>query len=637
MAERYTRLFALSGRLYTPGTPVLIEAGALLKDNQTGRVLVQLKLKSISPNQIKAVKVNIQPLDVTGAPLGDSLEHTYLDLTANRDAFFGQQTPVTMANPDTRGFNVVVSTVVFSDNTVWNSSGAWAALDEPTTVESIYSDENIQTQFKIEIGGKCVCVPTSVQDLWYCACGELNSQAEQVCHVCGRDYQELAALVSELTEDKLRADYETRRKDNVYATAKNHMTGENISEYEAAINIFRTIPGWKDADEQIEVCEKKIEEIKAKEEHEAEERRVAAEKAVAAAAKRKKRVAIITSVAVACIAFAVVLITVIIPNAKYNSAVALMENGEYEAAIEAFKAMEGYKDSDDMIVEAENRSVYATALDYMESGKYEEAIEQFESLGEYSDAQEKSKECQNLLNEEKYQEADALVANGQIAEAAIAFEKLTGFSDARDRSLELWNQCAVRDSLSGGYLYTVGLKSDGTVVAVGDNYYGQCDVSDWTDIVAISAGYGHTVGLKSDGTVVAVGCNEDGRCDVSDWTDIVAISASNGHTVGLESDGTVVAVGCNEDGRCDVSNWTDIVAISAGGWHTVGLKSDGTVVAVGYIGDGQCNVSDWTDIVAISAGGEHTVGLRSDGTVVAAGDNSEGQCDVSDWTDIKLP
>lgn len=30
----------------------------------------------------------------------------------------------------------------------------------------------------------------------------------------------------------------------------------------------------------------------------------------------------------------------------------------------------------------------------------------------------------------------------------------------------------------------------------------------------------HTVGLKSDGTVVAVGNKDDGRCDVSDWTDI---------------------------------------------------------------------------------------------------------------------
>ena len=74
----------------------------------------------------------------------------------------------------------------------------------------------------------------------------------------------------------------------------------------------------------------------------------------------------------------------------------------------------------------------------------------------------------------------------------------------------------------------------------------------WTDIVAISAGGCHTVGLKSYGTVVAVGDNDYGQCDVSDWTDIVAVSAGGGHTVGLKSDGTVVAVGYNNQGQCRV-------------------------------------------------------------------------------------
>ena len=37
-------------------------------------------------------------------------------------------------------------------------------------------------------------------------------------------------------------------------------------------------------------------------------------------------------------------------------------------------------------------------------------------------------------------------------------------------------------TISAGALYTIGLKSDGTVVAVCDNAYGQCDVSSWTDI-----------------------------------------------------------------------------------------------------------------------------------------------------------
>ena len=48
----------------------------------------------------------------------------------------------------------------------------------------------------------------------------------------------------------------------------------------------------------------------------------------------------------------------------------------------------------------------------------------------------------------------------------------------------------------------------GTVVAVGWNAHDQCKVSDWHDIVFVAAGCAHTLGLKSDGKVVAVGNND---------------------------------------------------------------------------------------------------------------------------------
>ena len=59
------------------------------------------------------------------------------------------------------------------------------------------------------------------------------------------------------------------------------------------------------------------------------------------------------------------------------------------------------------------------------------------------------------------------------------------------------------------------------MVAAGWNKYGQCNVGEWREIVAIVAGCAHTIGLKSDGTVVAVGGNEYGQCNVGDWHDIL--------------------------------------------------------------------------------------------------------------------
>ena len=73
--------------------------------------------------------------------------------------------------------------------------------------------------------------------------------------------------------------------------------------------------------------------------------------------------------------------------------------------------------------------------------------------------------------------------------------------------------------------------------------------------MAVAAGRIHTVGLKSDGTVVACGQNASGQCDVSSWTDIVAVAANRFHTVGLKSDGMVVACGDNYYGQCNVSGW----------------------------------------------------------------------------------
>ena len=403
-----------------------------------------------------------------------------------------------------------------------------------------------------------------------------------------------------------------------------------------------------------------------------------------AAAKTKRTTTIALGAATVVIAVVLLITKVIIPSSNYSKAEEMLAVGEYDGAIEAFTALGDYKDAAERITqieeqqenerlareaaeeEARNAQAYADAEALLANGDYDGAAEAFEALGGYQDAAARAQDC-------PYIEAEQLLAQGKTAEASIAFGRIAGYKDALERSFALrasndptiiaesdhivalkedgtavaignneYGQCDVADwtnlvAIDAGFLYTVGLKADGTVLAAGYNDDGRCNVSDWTDITAIRAGSYHTVGLKADGTVVAAGNNKDGQCDVSDWTDIVAIKATYKHTVGLKADGTVVAVGFNEYGQCDVSDWTDIIAIDAATFHTVGLKADGTVVAIGNNGDGQCNVSDWKDIVAVNAGGWDTVGLKADGTVVVVGGNVDDKCNASSWTNIKLP
>lgn len=148
--------------------------------------------------------------------------------------------------------------------------------------------------------------------------------------------------------------------------------------------------------------------------------------------------------------------------------------------------------------------------------------------------------------------------------------------------------------------YAIFVLEDGTVVAdpFSENYSRHyTGIENWTEIVDVSTLVSnHAVGLRSDGTAVAVGQNKDGRCDVAEWTDIVAVATGSYHTVGLRADGTVVATGGNGYGQCDVSEWEDIVAVYAGDIVTVGLKADGTLVAAGVIWNGLDGIEDFENI-----------------------------------------
>lgn len=156
----------------------------------------------------------------------------------------------------------------------------------------------------------------------------------------------------------------------------------------------------------------------------------------------------------------------------------------------------------------------------------------------------------------------------------------------------------VKSIVCGEGTNLIGLKDDGTVVGEGSSILDQTDVSAWKNIIQIDSCGKHTVGLKSDGTLVATkftenpddtdmnkemqsAYNEYGELDFKDWNDIKAISVSDNFTAGLKKNGTVMATGDNRFGQCNVSDWRDIEEISTTLYATYGLKKDGTVVATG--------------------------------------------------------
>ena len=174
---------------------------------------------------------------------------------------------------------------------------------------------------------------------------------------------------------------EVCRKDDIYSNGCRCLGDNTIGAMNAAIQYFKSISGWKDADEQIISCQRKIEEIKAKQEAERlvkERQAEIARKEAERIAKRNKKIAIITTpIVCAIIAFIIVLNTVIIPNGKYNDAIALMDAGNIVEAYEALVALDGYKDSADKANSIYDKYMVeklkvAKAGDYVFFGTYEQ-------------------------------------------------------------------------------------------------------------------------------------------------------------------------------------------------------------------------------------------------------------------------
>lgn len=180
--------------------------------------------------------------------------------------------------------------------------------------------------------------------------------------------------------------------------------------------------------------------------------------------------------------------------------------------------------------------------------------------------------------------------------------------------------------------YNLALLADGSIVAWGNNAFGQTNVPTIaTNAVAVAAGCGHCLALLADGGVVAWGNNFSGQTNVPpSITNAVMVAAGSSNSLALLADGSVVAWGNNANGQSRApSGATNVVAIAGGGSHCLALRANGTVIGWGNNLNGQTNTpAAATNCVAIAAGGSHSLALRADGSVVGWGNNSYGQATV---------
>ncbi len=175
MAHRFKRLFQLPANQYIEGAPVILVAGVLSKDNETGSIITQLKFQSVSEKRIKAVKVSLAAYDVSNADVQGVSDYQYLELNIGNGQEFGSNKAIVMPVSVTRSFAVASLLVVFNDGSMWESPGNFAVL--PAAKKLSLGGAELVKQYRIATNDSATCTPAESQGLWQCACGTWNKGA----------------------------------------------------------------------------------------------------------------------------------------------------------------------------------------------------------------------------------------------------------------------------------------------------------------------------------------------------------------------------------------------------------------------------------------------------------------------------
>ena len=390
MEERYSRVFELPKFLYSEASPVVISAGALLKDNKTGAMIAQLKFRNIVSKKIKAVKISLKEYDTVGEPFDGVVTYEYLDLNEARNAEFGQKVPVKLSENKARSFSVTVDKVVFEDNSTWEGTAEpWISLPDQNKLFSLLKSDELVKQYCLEFDQRCEFIPIEDRDIWMCSCGKINKNDESSCHNCGCYLNEMKNVDLEVLEEKKKSrlleeekERQIRQKDLkkkglilggililliiLMSCCSNY--SKKVERYEEAVSLISS-SSLKDNEEGIEILSD-LGKFK-------DSKDLIYNKAIELAGKNYT------------LGIDTLFDIIDYKDSKdilyQNAALSITSN--CEESISIFKRLGDYKDSKEKIKEAP----YLKAESDMEKGYYSNALKYYEKAGDYKDSKEKQK------------------------------------------------------------------------------------------------------------------------------------------------------------------------------------------------------------------------------------------------------
>lgn len=309
--------------LWSPKSPALLTAVQVSRNTQTSTAFLQVKIRNVSDETIRSVGCSATLFYSDGTNEVVEFEDLDVDLEqAAEKPLKAQQ----LSRGDVEAADVILTRVT-TDDLKWRAEKDPIDVPKPDPLDFSERAMRRRHQLLSRSGADGRAWNSSVIDSenwWVCACGQLNVGRTACCE-CGSDK---GLLMSTEDEAELLASAD-ERDDAIYqkAVSLSEHAG-NAKAMSQAAELFRQIPGWKDADKRLVACNE----------------------AVSAKKARLMRRIAIAAVSLAAVALLVAIF--VVPMVKYNYVRSHL-NREDETTYRYLSELKesGYKDSAELYSE----------------------------------------------------------------------------------------------------------------------------------------------------------------------------------------------------------------------------------------------------------------------------------------------
>lgn len=299
---------------WQPGCPIQVETVQVSRNTETAQCYLQLKIRNVSDSKISRTTLKA----VMESPDGKAHEQIIELLDADLEP--GSELSPKAAEIPLKDASTVQIAVAEADG-----ASVWASLAAVPKAAELHLGEKAAAE-RAELAREAkvhnhVAKHEEFDNWWLCSCGAVNV-ARSCCHAC-------KAPLGDLSNWETESWLEEAANRRAYDAARKKLASKNVKSVEEAKQGFLALGEYGDSPTQVAACEEKL-------------RRLAA-----GAKKRNKVIGIAIGAVAAVVIVVAIVVNLLIPMMKYGDAQKLSDSGEYNAAYQAFSALDGFSDSTD--------------------------------------------------------------------------------------------------------------------------------------------------------------------------------------------------------------------------------------------------------------------------------------------------